>query len=185
MKFLSSATCGVQSAEYHMSTVAQYSRKSGAERSKRQYWLTFQHRLFSSVMVETNWRAVAFGFITIFLLTFVSTAFDQLALLGGVVAGLLGGWVAGYYARAGSVSGAWNGLLSGTIGAILVVSAFVALGLAVSVVELSLGGALATVGLGVAILALAAISAIPAVVGGYIGGMYPRREADETGRPAA
>jgi len=136
-------------------------------------------------MVQTSWRAVAIGFVVIFLINLMSVTFAPLAILGGIVAGLLGGWAAGYYARMGRVNGAWNGFLAGSIGAIAVVAVLLALGLAVSLVELSLGGVLATVGAGGVFLALIVFNAIPATLGGYIGGIYPRREPEEAGRPAA
>jgi hypothetical protein len=136
-------------------------------------------------MVETNWRAVAIGFAIIALLTLVGASFPQLALLGGLVAGILGGWAAGYYARSGARDGAWNGFLAGAIGGLFITAVFVALGLAVSLVELSLGGVFATIGLGTATVLLVALNAIPAALGGYVGGIYPRRESEEMGRPAA
>jgi hypothetical protein len=136
-------------------------------------------------MVQTSWRAVGIGFGIIFLINLVSSAFAPLALLGGLVAGIVGGWAAGYYARMGRVDGAWNGFLAGSIGAIVVVAVLLALGLVVSLVELSFGGALATLGAGAALLMLIVFNAIPATIGGYIGGIYPRRETEETGRPAA
>ena len=135
-------------------------------------------------MVVTKWRAVAIGFVVIAVLSLVSTTFQQFALLGGTVAGIAGGFAAGYYARSGKKNGAWNGFLAGSIGALVSIAILVALGLAASVVELSLGGVFATVGLGLAVLVLAIVSAIPATVGGYVGGMYPRTETAEAGRPA-
>jgi hypothetical protein len=137
-------------------------------------------------MVETKWRAVAIGLVIIAFLSVVSASVEQLALLGGAVAGIVGGWAAGYYARSGARNGAWNGFLAGSIGSLIATAALVALGLAVSIVELSLGGVFATVGLGLTVLVLIVIGAIPAILGGYIGGIYPRRETEEeVGRPAA
>ncbi|MFC7131631.1 MULTISPECIES: DUF5518 domain-containing protein [Salinibaculum] len=136
-------------------------------------------------MVETKWRAVAIGFVIIALLSIISTSFQQLALVGGVVAGLAGGFAAGYYARSGQTNGAWNGFLAGSIGALVFAAVLVLLGLAVSIVELSLGGVFATIGVGIAFLVFIVIGAIPATVGGYLGGMYPREESEEVGRPAA
>jgi hypothetical protein len=137
-------------------------------------------------MVETKWKAVAIGIVVVWALTMVSTMVQQLWILGGVTASILGGWAAGYYARSGRRNGAWNGFLSGSIGALVALGVLAALGLAISVVELSLGGVLATVGLAFAALVFIVVGAIPATIGGYLGGMYPRRETEEeVGRPAA
>jgi hypothetical protein len=128
-------------------------------------------------MVETKWRAVAIGFVVIFALTLVSTTVQQLALLGGVVAGLVGGATAGHLADSGRRDGAWNGFLAGAVGGLVVTGLLVVSGLAVSLVELSLGGVFATIGLGIAAVLLVALGAVPATVGGYLGGAYPRRNS--------
>lgn len=76
----------------------------------------------------------------------------------------------------------------------------VVLGLAVPIVELSLGGVFATVGLALAAVVIVAVTAIPAAVGGFIGGLFPREatveetkeaveemveDSDDSGRPSA
>jgi uncharacterized membrane protein HdeD (DUF308 family) len=136
-------------------------------------------------MVDTNWRAVLIGIATVFVLTFVSTAVQELALLGGFVASIAGGAAAGYYANSGRTNGAWNGFLSGAIGGLALTAVLVVLGLAVSIVELSLGGVFATIGVGIAALVFIVIAAIPATVGGYLGGMMARDRGVEAGQPAA
>ena len=137
-------------------------------------------------MVETKWRAVAIGFGIIFLVNFLGAAVQQLAILGGLVASIAGGFAAGYYARSGRMDGAWNGFLAGAIGALAITAVFVVLGIAVSIVELSLGGIFATIGVGLAALVLIVLAAVPATVAGFIGGtMYPVEEREEMGRPAA
>jgi hypothetical protein len=83
------------------------------------------------------------------------------------------------------MNGAWNGLLAGSIGAVVIIVTLSVLGLAISIVELSLGGVFASVGLGLALVALALFAAIPAALGGAVGGMMNRDESMETGRPAA
>jgi len=85
----------------------------------------------------------------------------------------------------GTANGAWNGLLAGAIGALVLVAVLTVLGLAVSVVTLSLGGVFATVGVALAAVLLALFAAIPAAIGGAIGGMMTREERTEAGRPAA
>ena len=136
-------------------------------------------------MVDTKWRAVAIGFVVIAVLSILSTTAPQFALLGGLVAAVVGGWAAGYYARSGRADGAWNGFLAGAIGSLLTLAILVGLGLAVSIVELSFGGMMATIGIGFTALVFIVVGAIPATVGGFLGGMYPRRQAEEVSRPAA
>jgi len=138
-------------------------------------------------MVETKWRAVAIGFLTIAVLTIASASVQQLALLGGTVAALTGGLLAGYYARSGRIDGAWNGFLAGSIGALVAVAVFVSLGLAVSIVGLSLGGVFTTISAGLAALVFIVVGAIPAAIGGFLGGMLPAgdTEDDDVVRPAA
>lgn len=136
-------------------------------------------------MVDTNWRAVAIGFVTIAVLGIVGAFVDPLAALGTVLGAVIGGFVAGYYAHTGTVNGAWNGLLAGSIGAIVLVALLVVLGLAVSVVELSLGGVFATIGIGVAALVLVAFAALPAALGGALGGMMGGAETPDVRSPSA
>ena len=136
-------------------------------------------------MVVTRWSAVAIGFGITLVLSFVSGFVPAFALLGGVVAGLLGGWSAGYYARSGRLSGAWNGLLAGSIGGLVAMGMLLLAGLAISVAQLSLGGVFTTFGVVLSLLVLVLFHAIPATVGGLLGGMYPREESEETSRPAA
>ena len=151
----------------------------------RQYLFKPDPDVVLPVMVDTKWRAVAIGFVVIAVLSILSTTVQQFALLGGVVAAVVGGWAAGYYARSGTVDGAWNGFLAGAIGSLVTLAVLVALGLAVSIVELSFGGMMATIGFGFAALVFIVVGAVPATIGGYLGGMYPRRELEETRRPAA
>ena len=134
-------------------------------------------------MVETNWRAVALGFGIIFFINMVSVLVEPLALFGGLVAAIAGGWTAGYYARTGASNGAWNGFLAGSIGALLVAGILVVLGLAVSIVELSLGGVFATITVGLAMLVFVIVGAIPATIGGYLGGMYGPEETEDVSQP--
>ncbi|WP_435335951.1 DUF5518 domain-containing protein [Haloarchaeobius sp. TZWWS8] len=136
-------------------------------------------------MVDTNWRAVALGFVTIVVLGLLGAYVEQLSFLGAGVAGIIGGLVAGYTAHSGSKNGAWNGFLAGSIGALIMVTLLVALGLAVSIVTLSLGGIFATAGVALAALVLIALAAIPATLGGFIGGMIEREKPMDTKRPAA
>ncbi|WP_435317588.1 DUF5518 domain-containing protein [Haloarchaeobius sp. TZWSO28] len=136
-------------------------------------------------MVDTNWRAVILGIVTIWALAVIGAYVEQLAFLGTGVGALLGGLVTGYLANSGMKDGAWNGLLAGSIGAIAVLVLLAVLGLVVSIVALSLGGILATVGFGAAAFVLIALNSIPAIVGGAIGGLVKHGETAETGRPAA
>jgi hypothetical protein len=138
-------------------------------------------------MVDIKWRAVAIGFVVIAVLSALSGTVEGLGLLGGVFAGLLGGWLTGYYADTGRRNGAWNGFFAGSIGALVSTGILVALGLAVSVVTFSLAGVLTSIGFGVAVFTLIFVGAVPATVGGYLGGMYPRSDVEETetGRSAA
>jgi len=136
-------------------------------------------------MVTTNWRAVGAGFVTIFVLGLVGAFVEPLAVFGTALGAVVGGFAAGYLAHTGVASGAWNGFLAGTIGAIVVVAALALLGLATSVVTLSLGGIFATVGIALAALVLVVLGAVPATLGGAIGGMLNRAEPVETGSPSA
>lgn len=144
-------------------------------------------------MVETNWRAVVLGFVVITALGILSTAVPALALLGGLVGAVVGGAAAGYYAHSGRWNGAWNGFLAGAIGALALTAVLVVLGLATSIVSLSLGGVFATVGLALAALVIIAVAAIPATVGGFVGGLFAREgmveemaeDSDDSGRPSA
>lgn len=136
-------------------------------------------------MVRTRWRAVAVGFVIIFATNVVSVLFQPLALLGGLFASVVGGWAAGYLARSGATSGAWNGFLAGSVGGLLAVVVFVALGVAVSMVQLSLGGVFASVTAGLAVLVFVVVGAIPATAAGYVGGSYGPEESDDVSRPAA
>jgi len=136
-------------------------------------------------MVATNWRAVGTGFLTIVVLGLLGAFVEPLAVFGTALGAVVGGFVAGYIAHTGVANGAWNGFLAGTIGAIAVLAALTALGLAVSVVELSLGGVFATVGVALAALVLVALGAIPATLGGALGGMMNREEPVEVGSPSA
>jgi len=136
-------------------------------------------------MVATNWRAVGAGFITIIVLGLVGAFVGPLAVFGTALGAVIGGFAAGYLAHTGVANGAWNGFLAGTIGSIVVLAALTVLGLAVSVVELSLGGVFATVGVALAALVLIALGAIPATLGGAIGGMMTREEPAEMGSPSA
>jgi hypothetical protein len=136
-------------------------------------------------MVETNWRAVGIGFVVIAALGVVGAYVEQLAVFGTVLGSVVGGFAAGYFAREGTANGAWNGLLAGAIGALVLVAVLVALGLAVSVVTLSLGGVFATIGVAFAAVVLIGLAAIPAAIGGAVGGMMTRDDRVETGRPAA
>lgn len=136
-------------------------------------------------MVETNWRAVAIGFVVIAVLGLVGAYVQQLAAFGTVLGSIIGGFTAGYFARMGTANGAWNGLLAGAFGALVLVAILTVLGLAASVVTLSLGGVFATVGVALAAVLLALFAAIPAAIGGAIGGMMNREERTEAGRPAA
>ncbi|ELZ27424.1 hypothetical protein C475_05880 [Halosimplex carlsbadense 2-9-1] len=135
-------------------------------------------------MVVTNWRAVGIGFLTIIVLGIVGAFVGPLAVFGTALGAVVGGFLAGYVAHTGTVDGAWNGFLAGTIGAIAVIAALTALGLAVSVVELSLGGVFATVSVALAALVLVALGAIPATLGGAIGGMMNREEPAEMTSPS-
>lgn len=137
-------------------------------------------------MVETNWRAVGIGFVVVAALGIVGAYVEQLAVFGTVLGSVVGGFAAGYVAREGTGSGAWNGLLAGAIGAFVLLAVLTVLGLAVSVVALSLGGVFATVGVAFAAVVLVALAAIPAAIGGgAVGGMTTREDRVETGRPAA
>ena len=136
-------------------------------------------------MVRTNWRAVLIGFAVIAVLGIVSAFVEPLAILGTALGAIVGGFAAGYYAHGGMVTGAWNGLLAGSIGAIVLVAVLALFGLAVSVVSLSLGGFIATIGLAVAALALVVFAAVPATLGGALGGMMSRVETTEMGASSA
>ncbi|WP_411964126.1 DUF5518 domain-containing protein [Haloferax sp. YSMS24] len=136
-------------------------------------------------MVVTKWSAVAIGLGITLVLSFASGFVPAFALLGGAVAGLLGGWTAGYYARSGRLSGAWNGLLAGSVGGLVAMGLLLLAGLAVSVAQLSLGGVFATLGVVLSLLVLVLFHAIPATLGGLLGGMYPREEPEETRQPVA
>lgn len=136
-------------------------------------------------MVRTNWRAVLIGFAVIAVLGLVGAFFEPVAILGTVLGAIVGGFVAGYYAHGGTVNGAWNGLLAGSIGAVVLVAVLTLLGLAVSVVSLSLGGFIATIGFAVAALVVVVFAAIPATLGGALGGMMSEVETTEMGAPSA
>jgi len=135
-------------------------------------------------MVETNWRAVAIGFVTIAVLGIVGAYVEPLAALGTVLGAVIGGFVAGYYTHMGTINGAWNGLLAGSIGALVLIALFAVLGLVVSVVELSLGGVFATVGIGLAALVIVVFAALPAALGGALGGMMGGAEPSEVRSPS-
>lgn len=135
-------------------------------------------------MVTTNWRAVATGFIVIVVLGLIASFIQEFAVLGTAVGAIIGGFTAGYLARGNISDGTWNGFLAGLVGAVVVIAVLAVLGLAVSLVELSLGGVFATVGIAIAALVFAAIAAIPAAIGGALGGMVVDRRSRETRRPA-
>ncbi|WP_435362127.1 DUF5518 domain-containing protein [Haloarchaeobius sp. DFWS5] len=136
-------------------------------------------------MVNTNWRAVAIGFVVIAALSLIGAYVEQLSVLATGLGAVIGGAAAGYYANSGMKDGAWNGLLAGSIGALVVLALLLVLGLALSVITLSFGGALATVGIGLASFLIIAFASLPAIVGGALGGLVKHGETKETGRPAA
>lgn len=136
-------------------------------------------------MVVTRWRAVALGFGITLVFSLVAAFAAQFAILGGTVGGLVGGWTAGYYADSGRLSGVWNGFLAGAIGGLVAIGILVFTGLAVSIAQLSLGGVFATLGLALALLVLVLLHALPATVGGLLGGMSSRTDAEEARQPAA
>lgn len=128
-----------------------------------------------------NWRAVAYGIITSFVIGIISglgLPFTDatLPVIGAGLSGLIAGGVAGYYTHGGIGSGALHGLLATTIGGLLVALVLLVLG----TLALGIGG----FGLAVAFLLLVIASGVPGAVGGALGGMFGARE-EPTGRPVA
>jgi hypothetical protein len=136
---------------------------------------------YTHIVSMVNWRAVAYGIITAFVVGLISglgLPFTDatMPVVGTGITGLLAGGVAGYYSGERMSGGALHGLLATTIGGIIVALVLTALG--------ALAAGLVGFGAGVAFLLLVLASGIPGAVGGAIGGMFSGRE-ETVGRPAA
>lgn len=111
----------------------------------------------------TNWRAVGLGFLVLLVVALFGAG---LPVLGQIGAGLVGGFVAGYVAGGGFVSGAWHGLVAGSITGV-VFTAILALagGLLSGPLAGIVGGGILFVG-----LALTVLFAVDSALAGAIGG---------------
>lgn len=123
--------------------------------------------------MRLDWKAVAYGFSTAFVLGLVVAYLLPLAgmMMPVLTYGLIGGaagLVAGYYTTGGMGSAALNGGLSTTLGGVLVLAALVLLGLLFE-------GLVASFGIAVAGLLLLATYAIPGAVGGALGEWFNTR----------
>ncbi|SFL04185.1 hypothetical protein SAMN04487950_2126 [Halogranum rubrum] len=128
-----------------------------------------------------NWRAVAYGMVTAFVVGIISglgLPFTDatLPVVGAGFSGLIAGGVAGYYSHEGMGGGALHGLLATTIGGIIVGLVLIVLG--------TLAAGLGGFGLAVGFLLLIVASGLPGAVGGAVGAMF-RGEEEPMGRPAA
>lgn len=113
----------------------------------------------------TDWRAVGWGFLVLLVVAIFGA---QIPILGQIGAGLIGGFVAGYVAGGGWASGAWHGLVAGSITGV-VFTALLALGgglLSGPAAPIVSGGIL-VVGV-VATLLFAIDSAIAGAIGGLL-----------------
>ena len=117
----------------------------------------------------TNWYAVTVGFVVMTVVGVVGIAVPG---LGQLTAGLVGGFLAGYMAAGGVGSGAWHGLLAGSLGGVFVAGV---LGVAVSILGVAgfgpfgplLGGGVFLVVVFVA-LVMGLESALAGAIGGWI-----------------
>lgn len=130
-----------------------------------------------------EWRAVAYGFVTAFVLGLaVAFLFPLADLMMPVLTygfiGVASGLVAGYYTKEGMGSAALNGGLSTTIGGVIVVATLVLLGLLFE-------GLVASFGIAVVGLIIVATYAIPGAVGGALGEWYRERRMGQTVGPAS
>jgi hypothetical protein len=114
-----------------------------------------------------DWKAVGLGFLAHVVLGFFAFLAPG---VGHIAVGLAGGFLTGYIAEGDLLNGAWNGLIAGALGGILL-AGFVAVALGF-ILELFLGGGLGFLGGAGALVVgvvVAVILAVDSAIGGAIG----------------
>jgi hypothetical protein len=117
----------------------------------------------------TNWRAVGIGLVVELFLGVVGLLLPG---IGQFVAGLVGGFVAGYIASTRIRSGAWHGLLAGSLGGfLLALPVGVLVGVASIGIGLTdqLGSLIAGIGTTIFVVLVAVVLGANSALGGAIG----------------
>ena len=116
----------------------------------------------------TDWRAVGYGFV-VMLIAGLLASFAP--VVGHVGAGLIGGFVAGYVAGGGLLSGAWHGLLAGSVSGVVVTLLLAAFGGLVGLAGGPVGSLLGGAGVLVVGLFLTFLFAVDSALAGAVGGV--------------
>ncbi|MUV56347.1 hypothetical protein SAMN04487947_3000 [Halogeometricum rufum] len=116
--------------------------------------------------MNTDWRAVAVGFVVILVVGAVGLS---LPLLGQIGAGLVGGFAAGYLAGGTLGDGAWNGLLAGSISGVVLTLVLALLGSVLGLAGGPLGAFLGGAGVFLVGLVVTVLFAVDSAIAGAIG----------------
>lgn len=116
----------------------------------------------------TDWRAVGYGFVVMFIAGLLATF---VPVVGHVGAGLIGGFVAGYVAGGGLLAGFWHGLLAGSVSGVVITLLLAAFGGLVGLAGGPLGSLIGGAGVFVIGLFLTLLFAVDSALAGAIGGV--------------